>query len=70
MRQFPVFGDGGVEAEELGDCNADGGEGEGCAEPGEEGSFCFLSVRSRSSECLVVCIVGLHGDRHNVPSAR
>lgn len=32
-------GEGGVEAEELGDCDADGGEGEGGAEPGEEGSF-------------------------------
>jgi hypothetical protein len=26
--------EGGVEAEELRDCDADGGEGEGCAEPG------------------------------------
>lgn len=30
---------GRVEAEELGDCDADGGEGEGGAEPGEEGAF-------------------------------
>jgi hypothetical protein len=33
-------GERGVEAEELGDCDADGGEGEGGAEPGEEGAFC------------------------------
>ena len=29
-----TLGDGGVEAEELGDGYADGGEGEGGAEPG------------------------------------
>lgn len=34
-----VVVEGGVEAEELSDCDADGGEGEGGAEPGEEGSF-------------------------------
>ena len=36
-----AFGDGGVETEELGDGYADGGEGEGSAEPGEEGAFCI-----------------------------
>lgn len=38
--QALAFADGGVEPEELGDGDADGGEGEGGAEPGEEGAFC------------------------------
>ncbi len=36
--------DGGVEAEELGDGDADTGEGEGCAEPGEEGTFFVVLI--------------------------
>ncbi len=35
-----AIADGGVEPEELGDGDADGGEGEGGAEPGEVGTFC------------------------------
>ena len=34
-------GDGSIEAEELRYGDADGGEGEGGAEPGEKGTFCF-----------------------------
>ena len=35
-----ALGDRRVEAEELGDGYTDGGEGEGGAKPGQEGTFC------------------------------
>jgi hypothetical protein len=35
-------GEVGVQAEELGYCDADAGEGEGGAEPGEEGAFLVM----------------------------
>ena len=43
------LGDGGVEAEELRDGDADGGEREGGAEPGEEGAFCSGTKKKKFS---------------------
>jgi hypothetical protein len=44
-------GERSVEAEELGDCDTDGGEREGGAEPGEEGAFC-CGVSSGGGGCV------------------